>query len=303
MRLVQAIADRVRYRMTSEDGPRWDNVLEIGCGTKTRGGQFMAGRPPCVKILVRKKMHDYVHALPTEIRVRHDRKTYRVLTDVEEFDAARFRLQSAVDVAAEVQAVEVGSLGFVMQDGGAARYVVTAAHVMQAGVATWRKDGRTGSGQVLDELRYQPGPNGDGVIDAAPARVAAPGPIAPPPSIPFGDSVATWAGVLQVGKVFVCGKHGVVPGTVAFRVPTLEASQTLERVLMCRLDDGMHTADGDSGAPILAQNGGRLVGIHIGIYPDPSLSPPPYHSVGHVAGDLLDHFSALMQDNLRLWKP
>jgi hypothetical protein len=303
MRLVQALAERLREQITTEEGDLQGNVLEVGCGAKTRGGEFLEGRPPCVKILVRKKIPGYEHALEPEIKLRHGRKTYHVLTDVDEFDPDKFHLQASIDKAAEIRAGQVGSLGFVMQDTGPDRYVVSAAHVLQSAIAAWRKGKRSGSGDVLADFGYRPGPSGDGVFDAMPAKVTSLGPIAPPPDIPYGDSIATWPGVLQVGKVVICGKRGLVPATVAFRVPTLPAHRPLERVLMCRLVDGFPTADGDSGAPILTQSGGRLVGIHIGIYPDPSTSPAPYYSVGHVAGDLLDHFSALMQKTLHLWRP
>lgn len=304
MRLIQLLSDQLRQRLTTQKGRlRW-NILAVGCGTKTKGGRLIAGRPPCVKIVVRDKIPGYRYALEQEVQLRHGGKTYRVLTDVEVFDARKFRLQARIDTAAEVRAGEVGSLGFVMQDAAANRYVVSAAHVLRTSATTWRKGQRDGNGDMLAACRYPPGPTGAGVFDAAPAQVTRLGPIAAPPSVPYGDVVTSWAGALQVANVVICGKHGVVPATVAFRVPSLEETNpVLERILFCQLTDNLLTADGDSGAPILTQSGGRLVGIHLGIYPDPADSPPPYYSLGHVAGDLFDQFSALMGKSLGLWRP
>ncbi len=303
MRLIQPLAERLREQLADAEGRLPAGVLDVGAGTKLTDGAFVTGKPPCVKVLVEKKGDGSEHPIDPVVALRLGRHTYRVLTDVEEFEPGRLRLQGRVDVAAEIRSGQVGSLGFVMQDAHEGRYAVSAAHVLQSETAVWTKGGLEGRGRVLTSTRFPSGPSGSGRLDAAVADVDRLGPIRRPPSIPYAEAATSWSGALQLRNVIICGKHGTVPAQVSFRVAELPTTPRLERVLMCLLHDGVRTADGDSGAPILSSNGHQLVGIHLGIYPDPDRYPPPYHSVGHVAGDLLDRFSELTGNRLQLWRP
>lgn len=210
------------------------------------------------------------------------KRIFQVPVDVESVSLARLEA-SSIRPSPKVKGnlphgfFSEGSIGGILKRpfAGGETFLVTALHVVErmVGNLIWNRETLRfpGIGEGVFENpfdKYYPDPDTGqlGFFDAALIRILEPELLADPTE--FAWSTAPVSNVSQVERVAICGASGVKIARFEGGLPPawpLETDLGLAyywRLLKFELI-GAPTQSGDSGAPVIAQQNGRLVGFHL----------------------------------------
>jgi hypothetical protein len=280
-------------------------VREVCIGVKRRGGKHIEGHGLCLKVLVyRKGVFIGDRPVPPVVYVSHpEYGTVSVETDIEHVGkiVANYSLEKSPELVAGSQGCthcNNGSITGLVKDDTEKKYLVTALHVFNAlkpgDAVTWSKDTIVGTG-TFNGLSYwyekrDPQTQVMGFMDIGLISVDGAG-IYDSSSTPYpvGDSVMKWEECEEYGRVHICGKNGVVIGEFEGILKTGHNFPAFEdtdlpywRMIKFLLEPGNLTKSGDSGAPIIAEDG-TWVGMHLGI----DTSGP--FSLALCSGDIIEY--------------
>lgn len=260
------------------------SVYSVCIGLKIRQGSKTGGHGLCVKVIVhRKGVFNEKEDIPSWLYVTHPHHgKIMVETDVE--DAGRIildRIRSPKLSAGNLY----GSIACALQHSLGEQFLVTARHVLDDvdggennGRVFWEKSGLIGEGTYNNVsnwyLDYDPADKREGYVDVGIIDFAkdADEVIYYPGSeiIPDLDSTVDWKLCENHERVRICGHDHDVYGHYAGKLPTGTSifidgnGYPYWRMITYCLERDDLTKEGDSGAAVIDETTGTLVGMHLG---------------------------------------
>lgn|GEM_PF-5291678 len=261
------------------------NVMGVGFGLKRTQGELLLRKSrkpiPCLKVYVYRK-GDFDHPddeIASRFEFEVDGHRRIVPTDVEAVEVAKTEGRNIRSSPIIQGNRKQGSFAGVLKRPGEGEiYLLTARHVVTdilPAEVEWNVEkppfpGRgRGSGRLPLDMYYKDPDTGvSGFFDAAVVQIVEKELLVDSTQFAWSDEVLSWPEVQEPRDVYVCGANGVRSARFSKVVETGWPIKTrlglvgYWRMVCYELQGGL-TSDGDSGAPVITVNDGKLVGIHV----------------------------------------